>query len=166
VAATDTIVFTDLAGFTEYTDVRGDAAALALLDQQATMLRQALANSGGRLVKELGDGLMLWFSHPVPALEAAISMLAAIEKARDERAFPLGVRIGMHSGDLLPRGDDFVGQTVNIAARVVDLAGPDELLATDAVVAEAGEASFQPIGPARVKGVAAAVWLHRLQTAR
>ncbi|HSM66893.1 MAG TPA: adenylate/guanylate cyclase domain-containing protein, partial [Ilumatobacteraceae bacterium] len=117
-AATDTIVFTDLAGFTEYTDVRGDAAALALLDQQATMLRQALANSGGRLVKELGDGLMLWFSHPVPALEAAVSMLAAIEKARDERAFPLGVRIGMHSGDLLPRGDDFVGQTVNIAARV------------------------------------------------
>ncbi len=164
--ATDTIVFTDLVGFTEYTDACGDTAALAVLDQQSTILSGALASSGGRLVKELGDGLMLWFAHPTSALEVAVSMLAAVERARDQRTFPLGLRVGMHSGDLLARGDDFVGQTVNIAARVVDLAGPAELLATDPVVAEVEAASFQPIGPTRVKGVAAPVWLHRLQTIR
>ena len=162
-AATDTIVFTDLVGFTEYTDACGDAAALAVLDQQSTIVRPVLASGEGRLVKELGDGLMLWFGHPSSALDAAVGMLAAIEDARQGPGFPLGMRIGMHAGELLARGDDFVGQTVNIAARVVDLAGPAELLATDAVVAGAGESSFQPIGPTRVKGVATPVWLHRLR---
>ncbi len=83
---------------------------------------------------------------------------------RGEReGFPLGIRMGMHSGAVTARGDDVVGHTVNIASRIVDLAGPGELVVSDSVLAalEHNAAAFQPVGPTRVKGVEAPVWLHR-----
>jgi class 3 adenylate cyclase len=69
----------------------------------------------------------------------------------------------MHSGAVTARGDDFVGHTVNVASRIVDLAGPGELVVSDSVLAalEPAAAVFQPVGPARVRGVQAPVWLHR-----
>jgi adenylate cyclase len=168
VVATSTIMFTDLVGFTEYTDACGDAAAVEVLDRQATIARAALDHGEGRLVKELGDGLMFWFEHPEAALRSAVVMLDAVDRARDTRAFPLGVRMGMHCGDVTARGDDFVGRTVNVAARIADLAGPGELLVSDGIVAAItpDRATFDPVGPVRVKGVAAPIWLHRLATAQ
>ena len=65
----------------------------------------------------------------------AVTTLAAVALAREDRAFPLGVRMGMHCGDVTPRGDDFVGRTVNVAARITDLAGPGELVVSDGIVA-------------------------------
>ena len=164
--ATATILFTDLVGFTEYTDACGDAAAVEVLDHQTAIARAALDHGGGRLVKELGDGLMFWFERPASALRSARSMLAAVDAARDTLAFPLGVRMGMHCGDVTPRGDDFVGRTVNVAARITDLAGPGELVVSDGIVAALAPdgAEFQPVGPVRVKGVASPIWLHRLAT--
>lgn len=166
-AVAATIMFTDLVGFTEYTDACGDAAALSVLDQQTAIARAALDHGGGRIVKELGDGLMFWFERPEFAMRSALSMLAAVGAARDTRAFPLGVRMGMHCGDVTARGDDFVGRTVNVAARITDLAGPGELVVSDGIVASLapGDVEFQPVGPVRVKGVASPVWLHRLVNA-
>ncbi len=162
---TDTVLFTDLVGFTEYTDASGDAAAVAVLDTQAAIAASALGVIGatGRLVKELGDGLLFWFEHPAPALVTATSILVAIGEARSIEDFPLGIRMGMHTGEITARGADVVGHTVNIAARIVDLAGPGELVVSDRVVEELDPsvASFEPVGPARVKGVGAPVWLHR-----
>ena len=160
---TDTVLFTDLVGFTEFTDAFGDAAAVEVLDEQSTIAGRALAGTPGRLVKEIGDGLMFWFADPGPALVTATSILRAIDDAR-AGGFPLGIRMGMHSGDVVTRGDDIVGHTVNVAARIVDLAGPGELVVSDSVVAGLDEnaATFEPVGPARVKGVEAPVWLHRL----
>jgi adenylate cyclase len=73
--------------------------------------------------------------------------------------------MGLHHGEAVARGDDFIGRTVNIASRVSDLAGPGELLVSEAFVGAVGEltsATFEPIGPARIKGVQEPVWLHRL----
>jgi len=76
--------------------------------------------------------------------------------------------MGMHVGHVIEGGDDFVGQTVDIASRVADLAGPGELLVTDEVLhplAGAGSrAAFRPVGPTWVNGVGAPIWLHRLAT--
>ena len=162
---TAAIVFTDLVGFTAYTDVHGDRAAVDVLDRQADIVEGELAGCG-RIVKELGDGLMLWFENGSAGLEVARNVLAAVAAARDE--FPLAVRMGMHVGDVIERSGDFVGQTVNIAARVADLAGPGELLVTEQVVrsldADRFAGAFRPVGPTRVKGVAAPIWIHRLAT--
>jgi class 3 adenylate cyclase len=164
-SATAAIVFTDLVGFTAYTDIHGDRAAVDVLDRQSTIVDAELAGRG-RIVKELGDGLMLWFDGGPDGFEVARSVLASVSAARDRDEFPLAVRMGMHVGDVIERGDDFVGQTVNIASRVADLAGPGELLVTDeAVRSLAGTeraAVFRPVGPTRVKGVGAPIWLHRL----
>lgn len=74
--------------------------------------------------------------------------LAAFERARRVDGFALAVRMGLHRGEAIGRGDDFVGQTVNVASRVAALAGPGE--ATEA------------IGPATIRGVSEPIWLHRV----
>ncbi len=167
VVGTAAIVFTDLVGFTAYTDVNGDRAAVDVLDRQSRLVAVELAGCG-RVVKELGDGLMLWFESGPVGLAAACAVLGSVSAARDAAEFPLAVRMGMHVGQVVERGDDFVGQTVNIAARVADLAGPGELLVTEQVVRSLGagqlRTAFRPVGPTRVKGVAAPIWLHRLAT--
>jgi adenylate cyclase len=111
---------------------------------------------------------MLWFADGPTALAAACSILAAVEDERDRGQFPLAVRMGLHVGEVIERGDDFVGRTVNIASRVAGLAGPGELLVTEHALgsldSSANTAAFRPVGPTRVKGVAAPIWLHRLAT--
>ena len=76
------------------------------------------------------------------------------------------MRMGLHHGECIPRGDDLVGQTVNIAARVSDIAGPGELLVSEDVLAAATDASgdfdLAFVGPVTVKGVADPIWLRRL----
>ena len=166
-ARSGAILFTDLVGFTAYTDLHGDSAAVDVLDRQSRLVVGAIGDAG-RIVKELGDGLMLWFDEPDTGFSSTQSILESVAEARDAAAFPLAVRMGMHVGDVIERGDDIVGHAVNIAARVTDLAGPGELLVTDDVVrsldASGHRAAFRPVGPARVKGVAEPIWLHRLAT--
>jgi adenylate cyclase len=165
--ATAAILFTDLVGFTAYTDAHGDRAAVDVLDRQSGIVDAGLAGRG-RVVKELGDGLMLWFESGSTGVEAACDILASVAAARDAIDFPLAVRMGMHLGEVIERGEDYIGQTVNIAARVSDLAGPGELLATEQVVRSLDghphRRAFRPVGPTRVKGVGAPIWLHRLES--
>jgi len=120
----------------------------------------------GRVVKEIGDGLMLAFDSPVEALDTAVCILRCVQQARAEGTFPLAMRMGMHHGEAMVRGDDLIGHTVNVAARVAAMAGPGELLVSDSVVdAQSGHslpAALSPIGPARVKGVHEPIWLHRV----
>jgi adenylate cyclase len=160
------ILFTDLVGFTEYTDAVGDAAALRVLDAQTEILRPLLdERSDARLVKELGDGLMVWFGSAADGLGCAIEFLEAVNEARRSDRFPLAVRLGVHHGEAIARGDDLVGQTVNVASRVADLAGPSELLVSEDALRACGDrrppARLQPVGPASVRGVQEPIWLHR-----
>ena len=108
-------MFTDIVGFTEFTAAHGDAEALALLDVQDRLVRAALP-SGARIVKELGDGLLLWFDDAVPAVLACLALLVQFQEV-DGDPSPLWVRMGMHWGSPMPRGDDLVGHDVNLAAR-------------------------------------------------
>jgi class 3 adenylate cyclase len=166
-ARSGAILFTDLVGFTAYTDMHGDRAAVDVLDRQSSLVATAI-DGAGRVVKELGDGVMLWFDDPDTGLRSTQAILESVAEARNTAGFPLALRMGMHVGEVIERGDDIVGQAVNIAARVADLAGPGELLVTDHVVRSLGEsgdtAAFRPVGPTRVKGVAEPIWLHRLVT--
>lgn len=141
----------------------GRWAAVDVLDHQTEIVAAELC-AGGRVVKELGDGMLLWFADALAGVDTARRVQVAVTAARDGGRFPLGLRMGMHAGEVLERGDDVIGGTVNVAARVTDLAGPGELLATDQIVrAVAGsDHRFRPIGPTRVKGVGHPIWLHRL----
>lgn len=160
------VLFTDLVGFTEFNDVRGDAAALAVLDRQRELIDAVLgAHPGSRVVKELGDGLMVWSASAEAAVSAACQFAVGVRSQRDAGRFPLAIRQGIHHGPVHERGDDLVGQTVNIAARISDLAGPSELLVSDEVLAACGDAELgevEAIGPVPVRGVSEPIWLHRI----
>ena len=70
---------------------------------------------------------------------------------------PLWVRIGIHWGCPRQRGDDIVGRDVNLAARIVDLAGAGEVLCSEATAAVVGTlpgVEFEPLGPVFVRGIA------------
>src|SRR4249919_1890126 len=102
------IVFTDLVGFTEFTAVRGDDAALALLAVQERLVTAALPR-GARIVKELGDGLLLYFPDSASALRTGLTLQEAFEQETAATGLPLWVRMGMHAGHALQRGVDLVG---------------------------------------------------------
>ncbi len=109
-----------------------------------------------RVVKELGDGLLLWFDDAREAIECCLRLQHVFEDAGDDDV-PLWVRMGMHFGRPRRRGDDIVGGDVNLAARIVELAGPGDVLCSEATIAEAGAMQgieFETLGPVFVRGIA------------
>jgi len=164
-AAYGTIVFTDLAGFTEFTDARGDGAALNLLAAQDRLVNLAI-DGRGRIVKNLGDGLMLWFDDACAAIDCTLRLQEILE---DETAvdedLPLWVRIGVHYGKPTPRGEDLFGHDVNVAHRIVELAAPGEVLVSEALRLKVGEelpgVFFDEVGPTIMKGIREPVPLYR-----
>ena len=128
---TGAVAFTDICGFTEFTAVRGDRDALLLLGTQERLVRGCLPD-GARVVKELGDGLLLWF--PEADVGADDDPACCRTSSRPSRP-PPSCRCGCASactGVRRPeRGDDLIGHDVNIASRVADVAGPTEVVVTD-----------------------------------
>jgi len=151
-----TIVFTDIVGFTEFTATRGDAEALQLLATQDRLVQSALPE-GARLVKELGDGLLLYFPDPVGALHSVFSLHRAFEEESAATGLPLWIRVGMHHGTALQRGADVIGHDVNVASRIADVAAPGEVLVSDAVRAivdpSVAHVCFAELGPVVMKGI-------------
>jgi adenylate cyclase len=170
------IVFTDIVGFTALTDLHGDDAALALLERQEQMVRVALP-TGARVIKELGDGLLLWFDDPREAIDTCLRLqrdFDAMNDAADSSDvstgdIPLWVRMGVHFGCPRRRGDDIVGRDVNLAARIVDLAGPGEVLCSEVTAEAIGDrpgVGFEPLGPVFVRGITEPVPIVRVLDAR
>ncbi len=159
-----TVVFTDIVGFTEFTALRGDEEALTLLSTQERLVREALPPDA-RIVKELGDGLLLWFPDACAALDTSLRLQERFEQESAESTMPLWVRVGIHSGRQTRRGDDLVGHDVNVASRVVNIAGPGEVLLSDATRSEINDdlpgVAFEELGPVVMKGIPDPVRLYR-----
>lgn len=153
---TGAVLFADLVGFTEYNNVVGDSDAVAVLDTQTRLAAHAVETlDRGRVVKELGDGLMCWFDSPARAIDAALDLMAM-------GTFPLAIRMGVHHGDGVQRGGDVAGNTINVGARIAHLARPGELLVSDdalSAIGDTGDISCAAVGPVRVKGVAEPIWI-------
>ena len=132
-----TVVFTDLEGFTAYTDAHGDAAALALIGEHHQRAAPTVRRWKGRIVKPLGDGLLCTFPKPALGVRAALDLQAS---APD----PLRLRAGVHMGEAVVTKSDVVGHVVNVAARVCEAAKGGQVLATAEVVEVASSAGELP----------------------
>ncbi len=144
-----TVVFTDLEGFTPFTAEYGDEAALMLLAEHHRASTPIVRRWGGRVVKRLGDGLMLVFADPESAVAAAIEMVPTVPA-------PLRLRAGIHVGQAMVTADDLIGHVVNIAARVTDQAAGGQVLITDQVrqaVGDIDDVTFTPLPIPVLKGV-------------
>ena len=138
-----TIVFTDLVEFSEWAVEAGDEAALELLRDVADAIEPPVSDHGGRVVKRLGDGMMAIFRDPNDAVEAVLEArerLAAVEVV----GYQPVIRAGMHVGQPREIGGDYLGVDVNIAARVAEGAGGDELLASETVIEALDGAPVKP----------------------
>ena len=119
-----TFAFIDVSGFTAYTDIEGDAAAVEMLEAHRAIIRRLASIHGVRVAKWLGDGAMIVAVEAEHAIEAVVSMVE-VNKATGRLPFHAGVATGPV---ILFEGDDHIGQAVNLASRLSDLAGPNEIL--------------------------------------
>ncbi len=129
------ILFTDLVGFSAWALEAGDTLAVDLLRRVAGTVEPVVVDSGGRIVKRLGDGLMAVFADPGAAVEAACEARAGLQEVEVAGHRPR-LRAGIHVGRPRKLGGDYLGVDVNIAARVAAAAGPDEILVSDAARAQ------------------------------
>ena len=129
-----TILFTDLEGSTAIHQTLGDVRAREILRRHDDMVRLAVNGRGGRVVKHTGDGLMACFSSAVGAVEAAVDIQRALTGGVDPQLeSPLRVRVGMNAGDPVVEERDVFGIAVQVAARIVAIAAPGQILVSETV---------------------------------
>ena len=154
-----TFVFTDLVGSASLTSRLGDEAADVVRRMHFSLLRDAVAATGGREVKNLGDGLMVTFSDAADALDCAAAMQQATHRHNARPgAEPLGLRVGAHVGPAIPDGADFFGITVTAAKRLCDRAASGQVLVSDDVRELAGartQHELRSLGSIELKGLRA-----------
>ncbi|HEY7874738.1 MAG TPA: AAA family ATPase [Actinomycetota bacterium] len=134
-----TVLFTDIEGSTDLGRVVGDHGARAIVRAHERIVREQVEEHGGRVVKSLGDGLMVAFSSARMAVGCAIAIqrsLDAAQRAGADGAVP--VRIGVHCGEAILEGDDIHGSVVNAAARITGQAKAQQVLVSDIVKALVG----------------------------
>jgi len=124
-----TFMFCDLSDYSGITDRLGDVAAHDLLRQCGSLVRAQVAAQGGHEVKSNGDGYMIVFPSVARAVRCASAIQCELAELRDSARTtePLHMHIGIHAGEVVRDGDDYVGSTVIIASRLADVAGPDEI---------------------------------------
>jgi adenylate cyclase len=133
-------MFTDLEGFTGFTQEYGDEAALTLLKEHHRDAGPIVRREGGRIVKRIGDGLLCTFGSAQGGLRAAVALIGTAPA-------PLRLRAGVHVGEAIVSSDDVIGHAVNIAARVAETAEGGVAFATQEAVNAAG-----PTPGVRIKG--------------
>ena len=152
------ICFIDVSGYTRLTQERGDDAAADVAATVANLVQRTSVPHGGKLIKWLGDGVMLHFRDPGFAVTAALEMLQALDDARLPPA-----HVGVHAGPVLFQQGDYFGQTVNLSARIAAYAQAGEVLVTREAAAASRdeELVFVEVGAVELKGVAEPVPLLR-----
>ncbi|WP_233213464.1 YHS domain-containing protein [Mycobacterium hubeiense] len=147
-----TVLFVDLASFTPLTATMGDDAAADVLRRFGVTVRSSAARHRGRILKQIGDEFMLLFAQPADAIAFGLAMDRFVDA---EPQFP-ALHIGAHSGTVLYREGDYVGGTVNLAARVASAGAAGQFLITADLRDAAGhhpDADFTALPPRRLKGI-------------
>lgn len=143
-----TFGFVDIGGFTAYANAEGDDRAVEQLSEFRRIVRGVGSATGIRIAKWLGDGAMLVGLEPVPLVSAVLDIMRHMRNAELDLPLHAGVAQGR---TILFEGDDHIGSTVNLAARLADVAGPWQIFApTDTLPGLAN--SNAPIGDLEIAG--------------
>jgi class 3 adenylate cyclase len=149
--------FLDLSGFTRLTEERGDEAAAEMSAALGTLVQRASHGRGGRPVKSLGDGVMVYFRDPGAGVLFALAMQEEIPAADLPQ-----VHVGIAAGTVVFQDGDYFGRTVNLASRIAAHATAGQVL----VNAEVANATTDPLvefvdlGSVELKGVSQPVRIH------
>lgn len=155
-----TILFADIGSSAALYERVGDAKAHQMIADSLNRMKQAVEQNQGRVLRTVGDSVLASFEYSDQAFLGA----QAIQQAH--AGLLLSVRVGFHTGSVIPDGGDVYGHAVNIAARVAAFARVDEIMATTAAVDQLS-ARFRPFVSSgdiiEVRGVPDSIGVHRLQ---
>lgn len=157
------VAFVDLTGYTALTVEAGDEKAARVAMTLQTLAESAAREYRGRVVKLLGDGVMLLYPSGLDAVRSVLDLMAAV----DDAGLPVA-HAGIAAGPLVLRDGDVYGHTVNLAARIAGHAGPGVVLVADGLVERVDGAgmSWVDAGEAHLKGIADPVRLVRVMPDR
>jgi class 3 adenylate cyclase len=144
------IAFVDFSSFTSLTIERGDAVAAEMADRLRVLGEEEAATNDGRLVKALGDGVLLRFDDAIGALRAVFRLVERMAEADLPAA-----HVGIAAGRVVVRDGDVYGQTVNLASRIASEAAAGQVIVEEGVVVALprGTAVFTALGRRELKGV-------------
>ena len=161
------IMAADVAGYSRLMG-HNEAGTLAQLKGCLTeVIDPNLARYDGRIVKVMGDGLLVEFSSAVDAVESALDLQTVMDKRNNNvpATGQMVFRVGLHLGDVIVEGDDIYGDGVNIAARLEGLSEPGSICISDDVYRQVRgkvDAKFDDLGAQRVKNIIEPVRAYRV----
>jgi TolB-like protein/class 3 adenylate cyclase len=158
------IMFSDVVGYSRLT-ARDEAGVLAMVRVIHGELRRLADNHHGRIVSLRGDGALVVFAEVSHALNCALAFQRSVARlgvgVSEDRA--IRCRIGIHFGAAVEADESLVGDAVNVAARLEQMAEPGCILVSDAVRAAARRRpAMEDIGFHQLKGIAGPVRVWRL----
>ena len=136
---------------------------MMLLDVHNSVVRNALAELGGREVKHTGDGIMASFVSAAAAVRCAMQIQRELDKhAQADPERPLKVRVGAAAGEPVEQHNDLFGCTVQLAARLCAHAEPEQILVSNAIaeLCIGKGLSFEDVGEVTLKGFDSPVRAH------
>ena len=122
------VLFADVSGSTKLYETVGDNAAHQAIDLCLKLFGALAEQHGGRVVKTIGDEVMAVFPDASRAGAAARDIQLGMHDMAPVGKVRLGVRIGMHQGPVVEKGGDVFGDTVNLAARLTEMASRGQII--------------------------------------
>jgi|GEM_PF-1925041 len=161
------ILSADVAGYTRLMHADEEGTLARLLALRTELIEPRIADYGGRVVKLMGDGLLVEFASVVNAVRCASEWQRAIaarhvDLPADQR---LIFRIGINLGDVIVRDDDLYGDGINVANRMQEIAPPGGIAVSGVVydsVRDKLEPAFADLGPQQIKNIAEPVRAYRV----
>ena len=153
--ATLAVLFADIAGSTMLYDTLGDTRAKKMVDECITLMRGVVAQYGGRVIKTIGDEVMCVLPDADSGCLAATDMQLRIMALPVVSKVKRAIRAGLNFGPVIEKNNDVFGDTVNLAARMVGLAKPMQIITTLATVEQLSpllRSSSRRIAALSVKG--------------
>ena len=142
------ILFSDIEGSTALNERIGDRAWVRLIESHDKMVSRCVKRHGGHVVKSQGDGFMIAFARP----EEAVRCSADVQRELAKRPNGIRVRIGIHAGKSVRRGDDLFGRNVAMAARVAAAADGGQVLVSESVRDTVTDQAFDDGRDVELKG--------------
>jgi len=165
------IMVADVVGYSRLMQADEAGTLARLKKRRSEVLKPAVERHRGRIVKYIGDGVLIEFASAVDAVECAVQLQQAMESANaglpEDRRIRL--RIGINLGDVIVEGSDLYGDGVNIASRIEALADSGSVVVSRTVynhVRGKVQVGFEDLGEQRLKNIAWPVQVYRAQLGR
>ncbi len=130
------VLFADVSESTRLYELAGDAVASDAINRCVALLKAKAIASGGRVIKTIGDEIMVLFASVDAAAQAAIAMQSNVALIAPVAGMKLGVGIGFNYGPVLERDGDAFGDTVNVASRLTEHAQANEIITSVETMAQ------------------------------